>query len=222
MNQHAPMHHVLVDFENVCDIKSSILDEKNVTLVLLIGANRHTLELSLVEKLLKHAASVQLVRLASSGKNALDFAVAYYLGCLCTANPTSYFHIISKDKGFDPLIKHLRSKRIHVWRHDSFASLNFSARPNPQAKDSPVASENGTSHPSESPSTPNLSSHILTQLRRSPNNRPKSRKTLVSWVKVRMENGTDPAAAELCIEELRSEGHIAIDSKDKVTYSLGT
>ena len=42
------------------------------------------------------------VRLEASGSNALDFHIAYYLGNLVISDPTAYFHIISKDTGFDP------------------------------------------------------------------------------------------------------------------------
>lgn len=62
-----------MDFENVCDIDATILDNKDVMLVLLVGATRKTLDLDLVEKLLPHASSFRLIRLASNGKNALDF-----------------------------------------------------------------------------------------------------------------------------------------------------
>ncbi len=90
MNLPNPMNHVLVDFGNVCDIDATILDNGSVKLVLLVGAIRKTLDL--VEKLLPHAAAVQLVRLTSSGKNALDFALAYYLGCSATTDPRGPFY----------------------------------------------------------------------------------------------------------------------------------
>lgn len=72
-----------------------------------------------------HSATVQLVKLKSSGKNALDFALAYYLGRAALADPTAWFHIISKDGGFDPLIDHLRARHIHVNRHVSCDELTF-------------------------------------------------------------------------------------------------
>ena len=72
--------HVLVDFGNVCDIDSTLLGSKNVAFTLLLGAGQTKLNVALVEQLLLNAPSVQLVRLTSRGKNALDFALAYYLG----------------------------------------------------------------------------------------------------------------------------------------------
>ena len=49
----------------------------------------------------------ELVRLTEPGKNALDFHIAYYLGQLALKEPDAFFHIVSKDTGFDPLIQHL-------------------------------------------------------------------------------------------------------------------
>ena len=44
----------------------------------------------------------QYVKISGNGKNALDFHLAYYVGELATNDPEVYFHVISKDTGFDP------------------------------------------------------------------------------------------------------------------------
>src|SRR5439155_14101082 len=103
------VNHVFVDFENVHEIDLAIIGSKTVSFTLLLGSRQRRLDVSLVEKLLEHAGSVHLVRLASAGKNALDFALAYYVGRAVAADPTGCFHIVSKDAGYDPLIEHLRS-----------------------------------------------------------------------------------------------------------------
>ncbi len=107
-----PVNHVFVDFENVHEIDLSIIGSKTVSFMLLLGARQTKLDADLVAKLLEHAGAVQLVRLTSSAKNSLDFALAYYVGCAVTADPSGIFHIVSKDAGYDPLIEHLRSKHI--------------------------------------------------------------------------------------------------------------
>ena len=45
------------------------------------------------------------VEIDGSGPNALDFHIAYYIGELATADPTGSFHVISKDKGSDPIFE---------------------------------------------------------------------------------------------------------------------
>jgi hypothetical protein len=158
-----PVNYVFVDYENVHHVDLSLIGSRSVQLTLLLGARQTRLDAALVEKLMDHAASVQLVRLNSSGKNALDFALAYYLGRAVNADPAAHFHIVSKDTGFDPLIKHLQSRRIHVHRHTDYSALTFSAPP----RTSTVAPED-------------LVNRVVAHLRKNTNNRPRRRKTLVS------------------------------------------
>ena len=123
----SPVNHIFVDYESVHDLDLAIIGSKAVHLTLLLGAQKTKLDVTVVEKLLQHAATVELIRLKSSGRNALDFTLAYYLGRAVLADPRGYFHIVAKDKGYDPLIEHLRSKHIRVRRHDDFTTLTFSA-----------------------------------------------------------------------------------------------
>src|SRR5436190_7135804 len=107
-----PVNHVFVDFENVHKVDLSVIGSKAVSFTLLVGPRQTKLDAALVEKLFEHAVSVELVRLTSSGRNALDFTLAYYVGRAVAADPTGVFHIISKDAGYDPLIAHLRSRHV--------------------------------------------------------------------------------------------------------------
>ncbi|MCX6868214.1 MAG: PIN domain-containing protein [Verrucomicrobia bacterium] len=120
-----PMNHVFVDFENVHQVDLTLIGVKSVSFTLMVGAKQTKLDSDLVEKLMEHSASVRLVKLKSSGQNALDFALAYYLGRAVLADPTAYYHIVSKDGGFDPLIDHLRARHINVQRHANCAELTF-------------------------------------------------------------------------------------------------
>ena len=90
-----PVNHVFVDFENVHEVDLTVIGNKSVTFTLLLGSRQTKLDVSLVEKLLEHVASVELVRLTSTGRNALDFTLAYYVGRAVSSDPTGYFHIVS-------------------------------------------------------------------------------------------------------------------------------
>src|SRR6267378_8166531 len=133
-----PVNHVFVDFENVHEVDLAIIGTKAVSFTLLMGSRQTKLDASLVEKLLEHATSVQLVRLTSTGKNALDFTLAYYVGRAVAADPTGHFYIISKDTGYDPLIAHLRSRQISADRHGSFEVLPFVGPARPAAPAPPA------------------------------------------------------------------------------------
>ena len=167
------LNHVFVDYENVHEIDSTVIGNKAVSFTLLLGAKQTKLNADLVEKLLQHAASVQLVRLTSSGKNALDIALTYYVGRAVAADPSGYFHIISKDGGYDALIEHLKSKHIRAHRHNDFKTLTFSsaAKP-PTTASAPTKPTTATRSPTPRPksqasptiNTGNWGTEVLQQL----------------------------------------------------------
>ena len=231
-----PMNHVLVDFENVQPEELPEMQHHQVSFILLLGAKQAKLDVTLMEKLMATAASVQLIRLTSSGKNALDFALAYYLGRAVLADPTGRFYIVSKDKGYDPLMKHLRSRNIHAHRHDGFTSLNFSgpvkphaALPKPPAvtvKKAVTPSKHPAAHPKQPAASPKQSAappkepftRVLEHLRT--NNQPGKKKSLENLVKSKLgKNAAEEDAVKL-MQQLQSGGYVTIDEKGSVTYQL--
>lgn len=197
------MNHVFVDFENVHRVDASVVGAKSSNFTFLLGARQTNLDVDLVERLMEHAASVQLVRLTTSGRNGLDFALAYYVGRAVMTDPTGYFHIVSKDKGFEPLIEHLRSRHIRAHRHDDFSSLTFGG-------------------PAKSPAAlpEDLFTRVLEHLRKNTTNRPKRLKTLTSHLLAVAGKTATSVDVTALIERLRKAGHVSIGEKDAVTYSV--
>ncbi len=168
-----PMNHVFVDFENVHHVDLAVIGVKVVSLTILVGAKQTKLDTDLVVKLFEHAASVQLIRLTASDKNAVDFALTYYLGRAVLTDPTAYFHIVSKDTGYDPLIEHLLSRHVRVRRHKDFTTLTFAAPPKAAPavpKAAPIAPKTSAAGP---PDPMNL---VLDRLRKHTTNRPKKKR----------------------------------------------
>jgi hypothetical protein len=225
------MNHVFVDFENVHEVDSTLIGTKAVSFTLLLGSKQLKLDAALVEKMLENAAAVELIRLKSGGKNALDFALSYYLGRKVLADPTAYFHVITKDKGYDPLIEHLRSRHVHVRRHDDFSSLTFSHKPKeilpPAAKESvitkhepPVAKTAPSKAKVVPASTSDVLSRVLERLRKNVNNRPKKKATLLSHLKSNLGKDATINDATDIFEALRKSKHLSLDDKDAITYKL--
>ena len=216
-----PMNHVLVDFENVHHIDLNLIGAKAVSLTILVGAKQTKLDAETVVKLFEHAASVQLIRLTASDKNAVDFALAYYLGRAVLADPTAYFHIVSKDSGYDPLIAHLASRHMRVCRHKDFTTLTFAALPK-------AAPEPKLAKPKAAPTAPKTSAAgppdpmnlVLDRLRKHTTNRPKKKKTLLSHLKAKLSKEASEADATGLLEKLIKVGHIKIDDKEGVSYQL--
>ena len=222
-----PVNHVFVDYENVHDVDPALIGAKSVSLTLLLGARQTKLDAALVEKLMEHAATVQLVRLTSSGRNALDFALAYYVGRAVMSDPTGHFHIVSGDTGFDPLIEHLRSRHIHARRHANFAPLTT---PPPAPAQAPVRAPvrapapTPVRAPALAPPTPRFSPHdpvfsrIVDHLRKQASNRPKRKKTLIrNLLAFCGSTVAEPEVLDM-VESLRRAGSLSIDDKDAVTY----
>ena len=179
--------------------------------------------MSLVEKLLEHADSVQLVRLTVSGRNALDFVLAYYVGRAAAADPAGVFHIVSKDAGYDPLIEHLRSKQIQARRHDSFATLTFAGPPKLPVPIPPAAAPKSKSQSKPKAQLPVLeerATQALEHLRKPSSTRPKNKKKLVSYLVSFFNRKITEAEALNLVENLRKAGHLDIDEKGAVTYRL--
>lgn len=223
-----PMNHVFVDYESVHHVDLSLIGNKAVSLTLLLGA-KQKVEGAVVEKLMAHASSVHLVRLGSSGKNALDFVLAYYVGRVAITDPTGFIHILSKDTGFDPLIEHLRSRNINARRHEDSTTLTFSE---PSAVKAPVVAKvpaPAVAKPkavAKPPATPtpkpakDLHARFLALAKKNPKNLPKTREALAHHLNTMA--GKEAKANEVgkLINRLAADGVLGIDEKDAITYNL--
>ena len=113
--------HIFVDYENIHEVDLDLVAGKEVIVHLVLGERNNNLPLEMVKRLVKYKEQVHLVEAGKSGKNALDFVLAYRVGVESAAYPEGYYHIVSKDTGFDALILHLRKHNILARRDESFA-----------------------------------------------------------------------------------------------------
>ena len=116
-------NYVLIDFENVQPANLEILRHHAFKVMVFVGATQTKIPFELASALEALGESAHYVKIAGSGKNALDFHIAYYVGELAAREPGAYFHIISRDTGFDPLIRHLKDRKIKVQRERDLAEI---------------------------------------------------------------------------------------------------
>jgi hypothetical protein len=122
--------YVLVDFENVPLKHADFMADGQVQLLIFIGKSQTKLSTDLVLAVNALGPRANYIRMEGTGKNALDFHLAYYLGQLVARDPEAQFVIVSKDTGFDPLIAHLRAQGRHAERLPDTVSLRrTSTRP---------------------------------------------------------------------------------------------
>ena len=116
-------NYVLIDFENVRPKNLEILSNHPFKVYVFVGASQAKIPYDLAVAMQQLGENAQYVKISGNGKNALDFHLAFYLGELATNDPEAYFHVISKDTGFDPLIRHLKDRKIRIQREKDLAEI---------------------------------------------------------------------------------------------------
>ena len=111
-------NYVLIDYENVQPDGLAALDHEHFTVIVFVGANQAKVTMKAAAALQRMGHRAKYIQISGNGSNALDFHIAYYIGRLAVEEPTAFFHIISKDQGFKPLIEHLKTQKIFsaLWR----------------------------------------------------------------------------------------------------------
>jgi len=212
MTQHTSPCHILIDFENVPGIDLTPIAGLPVEVTVLVGQKNKRLDVDLVAQMLAAGSRVHLIKLGVSGRNALDFTLAYYLGRAAAENPRGEFFIISKDKGYDGMITHLNRNGVKSSRCASIGDLPFLPKV-------PKSVEKHQPDPSAAPvQSSDRYGQFLEHLQTHPNNQPKRRTTLLRHIKTHFGNKPTDAEAEKIIEKLRRSGHIAISDKGGVNY----
>jgi hypothetical protein len=118
-----PANYVLIDFENIQPKNLEILANHPFKVFVFVGANQAKVPFDLAAAMQDLGDNAKYIKIFGNGKNALDFHIAFYVGQLSMQDPEAYFHIISKDTGFDPLIKHLKARKIRVQRERDLAEI---------------------------------------------------------------------------------------------------
>ena len=113
---------LLVDFENVHQVDLAHLDE-HFNVIIFVGLVQKTIPIELVMSAQKLGSRVEWQRVEGNGSNALDFYIACHLGRVLEKLPTQHCIVLSKDKGFDPLLRHLNKNGLKCKRINSLLEL---------------------------------------------------------------------------------------------------
>jgi len=115
---------VLIDFENIQPKDVALLKGEYLKIKVFVGSHQTKIPLELAHSLQPFGTEVEYIKIDGDGKNALDFHVAYYIGRLSAETPGATFQLVSKDCGFDPLIRHLKSKGLKCSRTASLTAVS--------------------------------------------------------------------------------------------------
>jgi len=186
---------IYVDFENVPNIE--IEETTDTRILLFIGQSQKRLSTGIVKAIQPLGKNVEWVQINGSGKNALDFHIAYYLAMNKAQLNTEHF-VISKDAGFDPLIAHVNALGQKVKRVVSFAD---------------VFQKIGLGKDLES-KYKKVKENLMKQQRA---RRPKSRKTLTSFIEATFQKKISTGETNKLIENMFRDGIMEEKSK-RISY----
>lgn len=193
-------NYILIDYENVQPKSLAGLDAEHFRVLVFLGANQNKVAFDTVAALQPLGSRAEFVKIQGNGSNALDFHIAFHIGCLATKDPTAYFHIISKDTGFDPLILHLKERKIFASRSKDVSDIPLLKAAN-------------------SKSVPEKISVIVSNLQQRRASKPRTIKTLTSTINSLFQKQLTDHEIATVLKVLQTQGFISIN-ETKVTYSL--
>ncbi len=193
-------NYIFVDFENVHEVDLDLIAGKTVVVTLVLGERNKSLPVEMVEALLHRPAEVRMVRCRVAGKNSLDFVLAYHVGRQVLSDPGGYFHILSRDKGFDALILHLKDNGVFAARHEEFVKI-------------PVLQK-------EPPGLDERIKVLKTHFAENKTNRPAKEKTLRSFVFGRFAKTLSDAELSATIAALAASKVVELTKAGAVRYTV--
>ena len=200
-------NYILIDYENVKAGNLGLLAGHPLHVMIFIGARQPKIPVELAMQV-QSLEAAEYIRISGNGPNALDFHIAFYIGSLTERDPGAGFYIVSKDKGFGPLIDHLKARKVNANRVDDISGI-------PRIrKASPVGGK-------KKPSTGDKKKidTILKNLSNRGSSRPRKMKTLSSTIAALFKGELDEKKIGSLIEKLRTAGHIVVNGEN-VSYNL--
>jgi hypothetical protein len=219
MNTHKK-NYVLVDYENVHVKSLALLNEDHFQIIIFLGKANTKLDKALVIQIHQRRVNAQYIELETSGKNALDFYIAYYIGHFSAIDPTAFFHIISKDTGFDPLLQHLKSNKILASRSVSIETMPCFDQPTiiPSKPPVKIKIKSKSSAIEKMTQTAFFNEYLSGLIKRQPAN-PKTLKGLFNHMKTNIDREMTDEAFQKILQAYIHKKYITVIDK-KVTYSL--
>jgi hypothetical protein len=98
---------LFVDLENVQKVDLAQVPP-TARVMIFYGITQKKLPEELVVQTQPLGKRLKWIKISGQGPNALDFHIAFYIGQELAGNPSSECLILSRDTGFDPLVRHLQ------------------------------------------------------------------------------------------------------------------
>ena len=195
-------NHVLIDYESIQPEQLAPLDADHFRVTVFVGATQARLPFELAAAMQRLGSRAEYVKISGTGPNALDLHIAFYIGRLSAADPGTFFHVVSKDTGFDPLIQHLKSLKIFATRVADILDI-------------PAVRAAITKTPEERLAL------VIDRLRTMKAGKPRTVKTLGTTIFTLFQKKLPEEEVDALLGALQGQGHVVITGT-KVSYSLPT
>ena len=193
-------NYVLIDYENVQPATLTVLDHQQFKLIVFIGATQSKITFEVAAALQSMGSRAEYIKIAGNGSNALDFHIAFYLGQLIAQEPDAYFHIISKDTGFDPLINYLKNRQVRACRWHDVTAIPVMKATQATSRREKIAL-------------------IVANLQQQGPSKPRTVKTLANTINTLFQKKLSEADLSLLVHDLQTQGIILVNDTN-VSYAL--
>lgn len=193
-------NYILIDFENVQPKALSVLDAEYFKIIVFVGASQKKIAIDSAAALQHMGSNAEYIKITGNGSNALDFHIAFYIGQLASQDPSAKFYIISKDTGFDPLVQHLKVRKISVIRLKDVSSIPFAKSTNKQ-------------------STSEKTKITITNLQHRGTSRPRTIKTLLSTINSIFQKQLSEKELDSIFKALQIKKIVAVNGT-RVSYTF--
>jgi hypothetical protein len=210
---------LLVDYENIGKIDLAAIPG-GVRVPFFFGASQRTVPTEFLRAALRLGERFVPIDIEGQGKNALDFHIAFYLGEYLARAPHTDCVILSKDKGFDPLVRHLIRRGFAVRRANSMAEALGSRAAPATAPRSPAGARTGgrrggggrtggrrESLRGEGGSLKEEALQLLTGTQKA--RRPRKRKGLIGVLHSHFARKVPESELQRLVDELIAAGHLS-------------
>ena len=191
--------YILIDYENVKAVDLEPIFDKPYHLMVFVGASQTRISTDFAMQV-QNLRAAEYVRISGNGHNALDFHIAYMIGRLAEREPDASFHIVSKDRGFDPLINYVKGRNTKITRVGDLYEIPALRLPKAVSDEAIV-------------------DDVAKNLAGRGSSKPRKVRTLASTISSLFKDGLNDDEVQSVIARLEARGDIVVD-QEKVSYNL--
>jgi len=188
--------YICIDWENVQPEVFPSLQAEHIHMLVFVGAQQGKLSFPVVEAVQKMGSRAQYVKVSQTGNNSLDMHMAFHIGRLSIEKTNAYFHVVAKDRDYDPLIQHLKDLGLGAKRYSDVMDIEWIKNSKPFA----LVKENN-----------DFFQVAIEWLQARSNNRPASVQAIKNTLKsAALGNSLDDTQAEIVFNELVEKKYVVV------------